>query len=698
MSLLRSRRITYLAPMIVLLAAAACGDETGTTGQGGGGGGGTGPDLTDTDGDSITDADEGDGDADGDGIPNKEDEDSDGDGIPDSVEAGDDDLGTDPADNADSDDDGTPDFLDEDSDDNGILDSDDSQEDFDGDGKADYIDIDDDNDGLSDSTEIEGQGSDCNDDGEVDTNDGTPAAPKDCDGDGSPDYQDVDSDGDTIGDKHEGADDTDADDIRDRYDSDSDGDGISDADEAGDADVATPPIDSDGDGIPNFQDLDSDNDGLDDDEEVELGTDPTEVDSDGDGTSDLVEQAAGTDPNNPADNPQANGDFVFIVPYEEPTTPLQDTVKFRTNIQYADVYFAFDTTGSMSAELTAMKNATTGVPAIVDALTCDVVGGACLLDEDCGNLDQICFQDQCIVSPNVGDGCIPDMWTGVGRWDQLNTYTNLLSLQADPVATAAAIPNTGGGSAEAPYQPATCIASPMLCPIPNMGCTVGGVGCPSFRDDAIRIYMQITDADQQCSGPTCSTFNATLAGTQMQGADIKFVSLYGTDDATGLGTPLSVATDLAIASDTLDQFGMPFVYPAVDAAVVANAVSAVLAIAKGKALNTTIEASDDTSDAVDATQFIDYLEVNLSGGDCQAVSPTADTDNDSHEDAFPELFPGSKVCWDVHPVPVNNTVPATEDAQIYKAILTVRGDGSPLDSRDVYFLIPPAGAVVEIPE
>ena len=123
-----------------------------------------------------------------------------------------------------------------------------------------------------------------------------------------------------------------------------------------------------------------------------------------------------------------------------------------------------------------------------------------------------------------------------------------------------------------------------------------------------------------------------------------------------------------------------------------------LAIAKGKALNTTIEATDDTSDAIDATQFIDYLEVNLSGGDCQAISPTADTNGDAHEDAFPALLPGSKVCWDVHPVPVNTTVPATEDAQIYKAILTVRGDGSPLDSRDVYFLIPPAGAIVEIPE
>ncbi|MBL8742474.1 MAG: hypothetical protein JNK04_15300, partial [Myxococcales bacterium] len=511
--------------MIVLLAAAACGDESGTGagGPGGSGEGGNGSNLTDTDGDTISDADEGDADPDGDGKPNSEDDDSDGDGIPDSVEAGDDDVATEPKD---TDNDGTPDFLDDDSDNNGILDSADSQEDFDGDGKPDFADLDDDNDGLTDAIEIEGQGSDCNDDGEVDTVDGTPDDPKDCDGDGAPDYQDLDSDGDSIGDLHESSSDTDADDIRDRYDDDSDGDGLTDSAEAGDDDVGTPPIDSDGDGTPNFQDLDSDNDGLDDDEEVELGTDPTEVDSDGDGTSDLVEQAAGTDPNDATDNPQANGDFVFIVPYQEDTTPPQDTVKFRTNIQYADVYFAFDTTGSMVAELNAMKNVATGVPAIVDQLTCDVVGGSCLLDEDCGNIDQVCFQNQCIVSPNLGAGCIPDMWTGVGRWDVLNSYSNLLSLQPDPIATATNIPSTGGGSNEAPFQPAACISDPTLCPgIANMNCTSGGVGCPAFRTDAIRIYMQITDADNQCSGAACTTFTAAFAGAAMQDADIKFVSL-----------------------------------------------------------------------------------------------------------------------------------------------------------------------------
>ncbi len=692
MSIMRARRFAYFIPMFVL-AAAACGDETSSnTGGGGEGSGGSPPNLTDSDGDTITDADEGDGDADGDGTPNSGDSDSDGDGIPDAVEAGDDDPATPPVD-TDSDD--TPDFLDDDSDNNGISDGDDSQEDFDGDGKPDFADLDDDGDGISDSIEIAGDGSDCDGDGDVDSEEGTPEAPKDCDGDDNPDYQDVDSDGDTIGDLHEGQADTDGDGVRDRYEDDSDGDGISDADEAGDADVNTPPVDSDADGIPDFRDLDSDNDGLTDDEELGLGTDPTNVDSDGDGVSDLIEDVAGTDPTDPVDNPQANGDFVFIIPYQDPTSPMQDTVRFRTNIQFADVYFAFDITGSMSAELNALQ---TSLPSIVNTLSCQNFGTTCALDGDCAT-DQICFQSECVADPNVGAGCIPDMWTGVGSWNNLNTYRNLISLQPDPAITAAGVPTMLAGGAEAPFQPSHCIADPALCPAAgNMQCAMTGVGCPGFRDEAIRIYVQITDADQQCSGATCGSFTAASAGAALIASDIKFVSLYGTDDAGGAGTPQSVATDIALASGTVDAMGNPFVYLAVDAAVVSNTVTAILALAKGNALNTTIEASDDTSDAVDATQFIDYLEVNVSGvGECEVVTPTADTDADTFDDAFPALLPGKKVCWDVHPVPVNTTVPATEDPQIYRAILTVRGDGSPLDSRDVYFLIPPENAVIDPP-
>ncbi|MFO0552951.1 MAG: hypothetical protein U0271_31475 [Polyangiaceae bacterium] len=700
MRLRRTHHLSYLLPLALLVAAGSsftgCGDDTSTGGGGAGGGEGGGPpNVTDSDGDTISDVDEGNEDADGDGTPNKLDDDSDGDGIPDAIEAGDDDASTEPDD---ADDDGIPNFLDDDSDNNGIKDVDEGTADLDGDGRPNFMDQDDDGDTIIDSTEIAGSGADCDHDGTADPL-GTAADPKDCDADGQIDYQDIDSDGDTIGDLEESTEDSDVDGVPDRYDSDSDNDGIPDSLEAGDTDVKTPPVDSDSDGFYDFRDKDSDNDGLLDADELAAGTDPTKVDTDGDGVSDLVEQAAGTNPTDPNDNPQANGDFVFVIPYQDNTSPMQDTVKFRTNIQFADVYFGFDTTGSMVAELASMANMTTGVPAIVNQLKCPVVGGACMLDVDCGT-NAVCFQNQCVQDPNFGQGCIPDLWTGVGRFDDLNTYHNILSLQPDPAATAAAVPVTGAGGAEAPFQPSSCIANPSLCPNDAAkNCTAGGVGCPSFRNEAIRIYVQVTDADNQCSGAECSSFTAATAGAALQSANIKFVSLYGTDDAGGVGTPASVASDIGIASGTVDMNNLPFTYLAVDAAVVTNAVTAILALARGNSLNTTIDAADDASDAVDATQFIDYLEVNISGqGDCDVVNPTADTDADTHDDAFPQLFPGKHVCWDVHPVVQNTTVPATEEPQIYKAVLTVRGDGSPLDQRDVYFLIPPEGAVITPPQ
>jgi len=675
----------FLPLSALALVTPACdggdGSSTGTT---------TGdPPATDadTDGDGIPDSVEGTGDTDGDGIPDFQDDDTDGDGIPDAEE-----IGGDSGAPIDTDGDGTPDYQDTDADGNGIPDSVEGTNDSDSDGTADYADTDNDGDGIGDVPEIAGAQADCDADGAADPL-ASPSAPKDCDGDGDLDYMSNDTDGDSLSDSVEGETDTDFDGFLDRYDLDSDNDSIADLDEG--------TVDSDGDGTLDYRDPDSDDDGVADKDEVTNGSDPTNPDTDGDGVSDLIEIAAGTSPLDPADNPQSNGDFVFIVPYQAPTLPPEDTLEFRTSIQYADVYFTFDTTNSMLVELTSMKNPTTGVPAIVEQLRCASSGASCTNDAECG-ASEVCFSGACITDPAVGQGCIPDLWTGIGIWDELNTYANLLSIQPDPVQTANAIPSmTLGGADEAPYQPPVCIADPTLCPnAEDMSCAGAGVGCPGFRQGAVRIYVQITDADQQCYGAECSNFTAATAGAALQSADIKFVSLYGTDDNGGQGSPATVATEIALASGTVDVNGDPFVYQAVDQAVVQNAVTAIRDIARGSPLNVTIGAADaaDAGDTVDAVQFIDYLEVNISGmGTCTAVDPVADTDADTHGDAFPSLLPGIPVCWDLHPVLQNTTVEPSDEPQLYRAVLTVYGDGSPLDERDVYFLIPPNKIEIEPP-
>jgi len=693
--------------------------------------------MPDADGDTISDEDEGassNTDTDADGTPDYLDTDSDGDGILDSVEAGDGNPGSPPAD---TDGDGTPDFRDDDSDGNGIADAVEGEVDTDGDTIPDYRDRDNDGDSIEDTVEIAGEGADCDGDGIEDVT-GTVSSPRDCDGDGTPDYMDIDSDGDNIGDVFEEADaDTDMDGWLDRYDQDSDNDGIPDIDEAGVTDPTMEPVDSDMDFTPDYRDPDSDGDGISDADELADGTDPTDSDTDGDGVSDLVEIAAGTNANDPNDNPQANGDFFFLVPYMENSSPMEDTLEFRTSIQFADLYFSFDVTGSMGEELRSMGDTNTGVPAIIDALQCASTGGSCTLDADCSA--GICFEGSCIQDPLAQPGCVPNLWTGVGAWWELDTFRNLQSLQSNPTTTANAVPcpgsssnpidlyngencsnfygacGCGPGGSEVPFQAPACVADPSSCRNSDKNCDSSGVGCPAYRDEAIRIYIQVTDADDQCyepdgSGSTCadyewhSDYQSNMSrpvwdvGDKMKNAGIKFIGLYGTDDQGGSGTTQGLCEALGIASGTVDSNGDPFVYPATDSQVVNETVNAVRDIVRGVKLNTTLEMADDPSDAVDALQFIDHVEVNVSGqGNCTNVSPTADVlGPDGYDDAFPELLPGTPVCWDVVPVVQNTTVEATDEPQIFKATLTVLGDGSPLDSRDIFFLVPPKPPQINI--
>ncbi|MFH2008834.1 MAG: hypothetical protein ABI333_19760 [bacterium] len=623
-------------------------------------------------------------DTDGDGIPDYLDLDSDNDGIADSVELGPAGPGYYPVD---SDADGIPDFRDLDSDGNGLSDSVDGAADLDSDGVGNYADTDDDGDGIFDHIEM---GLD-------------PYSPLDSDGDGVPDYQDVDSDNDTILDLHEGgggSTDSDGDGLPDYLDLDSDNDGLPDSIEAGDANPNTIPIDTDGDNIPNYRDPDSDGDGLMDGAEdanhngvVDPGeSDPLNADTDGDGVTDLIELAAGTDPQNPADNPQANGDFYFVVPYEEPTDPTEDTLEFRTSVQYGDVYFLVDRTGSMIAEHQALG---TSIPAIMSQLSCQNFGTPCQLDTDCGT-DQVCFNQTCIQSPLVGAGCVADLWTGAGTLEDCNEYVNLVNLQANPQTTANAIAAiTTSGGTEQVLQAPMCVADPSYCSN-NPGCgadpsVVNPVGCPGFRPNAVRILIEVTDAGNQ-AGPSCGGVSTpAMVGNALAALGIKFVGLYGTDD-TG-GTPCSSAltctTEIGIASGSVDVNNQPFIYSALDAAVVQATITAVLDLVRGVPLEVVIEATDLPGDAGDALQFIDYLEVNLSGGPCSNVNPVADMNSDGHDDAFPALLPGTPVCWDVHPILLNDFVPATTEPQVFRAELTVYGDGSPLDSRQVFFLVPP---------
>lgn len=645
------------------------------------------PDLDDADGDTIADEHEGRADhvdTDGDTIEDWEDEDSDGDTIPDSMEAGDEYSGTAPRD---GDGDGTPDFRDLDSDDNGIDDEDESTDDLDGDTILDFSDMDDDGDVLDDDEEIGGD----------------PTDPVDFDGDTIPDYRDIDSDDDTIGDLHErpsgGIGDYDDDTIPDRHDDDSDGDGWTDAEEAGDDDPTTPPDDTDGDGRFDFRDLDSDGDGLSDEDEREAGTSRTDTDSDDDGVSDLIEVGYGSDPLDPDDSPRTRGDFVFTVAYNDPLAPpdppiepdpLMDTLVFSTDIQFADVFFLVDTTGSMGGEITNLRTSLSGY-----------------------------------IIPEI-QTVIPDVWFGVGGFDDYpestygdpgdvpfylvqrmtssatdaQTAVNSLVLHDGddlPESTVPALYATATGGALGSYVPA------------QDACATGESGYPCFRAGSVPIIVLITDAqfhnDKTGNDPyvgitptppyypdtvvELNAINAKVIGV-VSGAAPAMMDVEDIATDTGAVYWVGMATQPLVTQIMPDgsRLGIE---------VVANVQR--LANQVPMEIGTDARDVDEGSwDLVDATVFIHRIEPNTTGGVEDPVHPgvfcvgsltTADTDGDTIEDVFTGVMPGTTVCFDIYPLR-NESVPATEEVQIYQAEIDVVGDGyTVLDTRSVYFLIPP---------
>lgn len=654
------------APLLALVLSVGCGPST------------SGalddelPSEDDVDGDTIRDADEGQPaaiDTDGDGTPDYADQDSDGDGIPDYREAGDLDKATPPLD---SDGDGTADFRDRDSDDNGREDGLDGLDELDGDGVANYADRDDDGDGIDDVIEL---GPD-------------PHQPVDSDGDGAADYRDTDSDADGILDLHEGGTDYDGDGVASYLDDDSDGDCVADALEAHGA----PPADTDGDHHADFLDRDSDNDGVPDASEdancngvVDPGeSSATSDDSDGDGVSDLVEIAAGTSPTDPASNPQAQGDFVFVEPYQAPQSPASSDLDFSTKLQAVDLYVLLDRSGSMSTEITTVKD---NLATVVNNVACPPLGNGAV-----GN-------------------CIPDLWAGAGtigyQGSGVEAFQSWVDIRPNPsfgslpitepwgccdepltYAALAAVTGEGGASYGLGAVPAraSCAGSPAA------AAGYATFGYPCFRQGALPVVLLATDeAPLDASAQTYKNPGwDAIVKPAFLAVKARLVGIVGSGFVPNTDVDLmKMATDTG-AVDALAG-NAPLVFDGAGTTAAAAIETGILRLAGGLPLDMSAIASDDMSDAVDAiASFVDHLEtLQLGTAQCASGLSDVDTDADSYKDKFVGVRTGTPVCWRVVSRP-NTSVPATDAPQLFRATVTVYGDGvTELDRRDVYFLVPP---------
>ena len=526
--------------------------------------------------------------------------------------------------------DGIPNYQDTDVDGNGLLDVVDGTGDADSDGTPDYKDTDDDGDYISDIDE----------------------GFEDPDGDGIPNYLDEDSDGDGITDVFEGNVDFDEDGTPNYLDEDSDDDGFTDSDEAGSSGT---PVDTDSDGYADFVDLDSDGDGLTDAKEKELGSNPKSTDSDGDGFDDSTEFAywSSVEPSNVGANMTDPNKklpediFYFILPYLDPEQQAEEPLDFTTDIKFVDIVIQVDLSGSMDGEHSNLKSGINNV--IIDGVTSEIPGAAFGL----------------VTFGTEG-------YTPYALNQSITTNASLVQTAVNGITDV-------GGSVEmhveALYQTSTGAGlSSEGIPVTNTG----------FRPGSLPIYIMCTDEGFQGDVPSGThSYSETIAA--MNAINAKFIAVYSGDDSSCGGGGGGIDDDFEdIAKDTgsVDASGNTFNQLISDdgSGLDSTIVDAIDQLTKNiqMDINSTVE-SVANAQSVDTSQFI------------KAVIPKhtipANSFDSKDSTTFYKVKPGTEVFFDVIG---ENTFfePPTTESLSFKATIHVMGEGSLLDSREVFIIVP----------
>ncbi|HNW83088.1 MAG TPA: hypothetical protein PKG52_09375 [bacterium] len=500
----------------------------------------------------------------------------------------------------------------------------------------------------------------------------------------------ADDDGDGILNGIEGCEDADGDTLVNCIDEDSDGDGILDNEECG----GTTCKDTDGDGIPDYLDRDSDNDGLKDKKEHEIGTDPYNKDTDGDGSDDLAESVYGSDPKDPEDTIPA-GIFYVVLPFQG-TTDVERELSFSTKIEAIDVMFVIDASGSMFAEIDQVRdNIKTQ---IIDTIKAEFPG-----DEFAAfGLSRITFA-------NTGDFMrqkmtlnAEELKTSLDNFGENGGIAQGISELHSPVLYWNANPEGFLGTAK---LAGVSISAPINLPPADCTGQLGSIGHACFRKKSMPIYIYITDGEHADCGvaPNCSWLTDPGFGTgpvfedalQMMGAiGVKVIGIDTwhefQDEAQTKPAdhpdPIKDMTIMAERTGSLNKNGEPFIYRTVDN--------------EGNGMPTQIGEA-----IVDLTTFID-MDVTtgkMSDENCNGQTAAdfikssktvkavpADGVADKTETTFKSVKQGTEVFFNVkfgNDFCENNT----EEPLVFKAQVTVLGNGSYLSSRLVTVIVPPDG-------
>ncbi len=576
--------------------------------------------------------------------------------------------------------------------------------DTDGDGKPDYLDLDSDNDGISDKLEAGNNSS----------------SPVDSDNDGKADYVDNDSDGDGIPDKVEGNGDPDEDGKPSYIDTDSDNDGLSDTEEAGND--PTNPLNSDNDSKPDYIDTDSDNDGIADSDESSYSTSPVKEDTDGDGFSDLAEITYGSDPTDPT-SVIPDDVYYVVLPYGDPDAELR-TLDFSTDIQKADIIISIDLSGSMSSKIENLKNDISSV--IINGVNNKISDAAFGLSTFASWRDLPYALNQPITK-NVTDveTAVDNLNYPKGGWYEPVEET-LYQLASGAGLSGVTVTvdeqmykkNTSGiyeeYSASWPYYSNNGGAANRDIEISAADCNseLGNIGGACFREDALPIFVLI--ADEPISGHDMekeyflSTSNGVTnlysmdgrwvtgeghtldnAINAMNNINAKFLGIYSDDtsivDSQGNSitqNPIEDFTYISEATGSVDDSNEPFIYEvATDGTGMSNnIVSGIEDLVNSIRLDVTTRTSSITNTQnIDTTQFIKALK--------PFNSDPSNGYQSKDNSTFFGVHPSTTVTFEIS---FQNTTyaPQTESAEVFKAKIDVMGEGTLLDSRDVFIIIP----------
>lgn len=358
---------------------------------------------------------------------------------------------------------------------------------------------------------------------------------------------------------------------------------------------------------------------------------------------------------------------------------------FVARVDVVDAYVILDRSGSMSTEITSVKN---NFATVLHQLACAPLGSG------------------------TPPGCIADLWAGAGtvgfalsgidayrNWVDIQPNPNLVGVPttepsgccAEPLSFSVYATISGDGGTDYGFTGVGARASCAASPAAVAGFATFGYSC--FRQGALPLVLLVTDEQPLSAGDTSKVPDwTTIVLPEMLARGARLIGITGSGFAANTDVDLrQMAVDTAAIDAT--NADAPLVFDGSGANAATAIASGIQAAVGGIPLRVRAVVEDDATDAVDAVAaFVDHVEtLQLGTAQCASGLGTDDADGDGNPDRYAGVIPGTGLCWRLVPK-ANDSVPATSIVQRFHATVRVFADVDvALDARELTFVVPPAG-------